>query len=112
MGELDTIVQQQYPIKVVILNNRALGMVFQWQNRFYGRRDSHVLYKTSPNFAMIAQGFGVDGRTLTNRADLKSEIQRLYDTPGPALLDARVDKLSEVYPMMEPGKGPGQMVTE
>src|SRR5699024_4655346 len=69
MQELEVIKQHQLPIKVIIVNNEALGMVRQWQEKFYEERYSSSLMTENPDFVKLAEGFGIRGIRVSNEAE-------------------------------------------
>lgn len=101
--EMATAAVQNLPIKVVIFNNTALGMVHQWQDLFYQQRYSHTLLEEVPNFIKLAEAFGWQGELVRDPQDLKDAYKRLLDAEGPALLDVRIPVEENVYPMVAPG---------
>src|SRR5690606_24188466 len=74
--ELGTIAQSGLPVKIIILNNNYLGMVRQWQQLFHEKRYSFVELQ-NPDFITIGKGFGIDGHTCNDRADLGTSLDRL-----------------------------------
>jgi acetolactate synthase-1/2/3 large subunit len=103
MVEVLTAVRYNVPAKFVILDNDYLGMVRQWQELFYGRRYSGVSHPC-PDFSKVAEAFGAKGLRVEDRKDLDDSIRELLRQEGPAVLDVRVEKEENVYPMVAPGK--------
>ncbi len=100
--ELGTIAQYNLPVKIILLNNNFLGMVRQWQELFYkGRYASTEL--VNPNFLMIAEGFGVPGKQISDRADLKQALEDLMAVDGPFLLEVKVQQEGNIFPMVPAG---------
>lgn len=110
MQEMAVIKQHNLPIKVIIVNNEALGMVRQWQESFYEERYSASLLTENPDFIKLAEGFGVKGIRVSKETDVPSVIKEVFQHDGPVLVDARVQKLDKVYPMVAPGKGNHEMI--
>jgi acetolactate synthase-1/2/3 large subunit len=109
--ELGTLAQYHIKAKVVIINNGWQGMVRQWQQAFYGERYSSSNMQTGmPDFVKLAEAFGVRGLLVTDKADLSSTITEMLAHDGPVLLDVRVQKDENCYPMVAPGKNNAQMV--
>ncbi|WP_409049465.1 biosynthetic-type acetolactate synthase large subunit [Telluribacter sp. SYSU D00476] len=100
--ELGTIAQSGLPVKAIILNNNYLGMVRQWQQLFFQKRYSFVELQ-NPDFITIAKGFGVDGHTCEQRADLNDSLDRLLQSDKPYLLEVIVEKEENVFPMVPTG---------
>jgi acetolactate synthase-1/2/3 large subunit len=100
--ELGTVAQYQIPVKVIILNNRFLGMVRQWQELFYDHRYSYTELP-EVGFAKIAQAYGIEAETVTRADELEAAIRRAIDHNGPYLLDVRVEREENVFPMVPAG---------
>ena len=102
MSELSTACVHRLPIKVIILNNHYLGMVRQWQELFYGERESGVDLEGNPDFAKLAGAYpGAKGFTLKRPADVRKILQRALDyDQGPAVVNAECEKTDNVYPMI------------
>ncbi|MFL5741557.1 MAG: biosynthetic-type acetolactate synthase large subunit [Flavisolibacter sp.] len=100
--ELGTIMQSHVDVKVLILNNRFLGMVRQWQELFHSKRYSFVEIE-SPDFVQVAKGYKIPGQSISNRKDLKSALREMLDHPGAYLLEVMVGKENNVFPMVEAG---------
>jgi len=109
--ELGTLSQYGLPVKVVIINNGWQGMVRQWQESFYGERYSaSEMSAGMPNFPALAEAFGVKGVLITDRSRLLDELGAALAHPGPALIDVRVRRNENCYPMVPPGASNAQMV--
>ncbi len=102
--ELGTIAQEKAPVKVVILNNNFLGMVRQWQELFFDNRYSFV-HLENPDFVKLSQAFGIDAEIVQERSELTGAVERMLETKGPYLLDIRVEKEQNVFPMVPAGAG-------
>jgi len=100
--ELGTILQYKIPVKIIILNNNYLGMVRQWQDMFY-KKNYASTELVNPDFIMIAKGFGVKGKKIVKREDLRGALEEMFSTAGPYMLDITVEKEGNVFPMVEPG---------
>jgi acetolactate synthase-1/2/3 large subunit len=100
--ELGTIMQSKVNVKILILNNEFLGMVRQWQQLFHDKRYSFVDI-TSPNFVMVAKGYGIKGHSIRDRKDLRGALQEMLDHDGAYLLEAMVGKENNVFPMVPQG---------
>ncbi len=106
--ELATIAQYDIPVKVCILNNDFQGMVKQWQDLFYGKRYSHTTMK-NPNFAKMAEAFGVRGIRCEHKADVEKTVKEMLAHKGPVVVDYYVEPEEHVYPMVPSGKGLHEM---
>ncbi len=100
--ELGTIAQHKANIKIVLLNNNYLGMVRQWQQLFFDKRYSSTKL-SNPDFITIAKGFGVEGSTVETRDKLESAIDKMFSHDGPYLLEVKVEKEGNVFPMITAG---------
>ncbi|MBD3880837.1 biosynthetic-type acetolactate synthase large subunit [Phormidium tenue FACHB-886] len=109
--ELGTLAQYGIAVKTVIINNGWQGMVRQWQQAFYGERySSSDMQPGMPNFELLAQAFGVKGIVVRHRDQLQEAIATMLAHDGPVLLDVRVKRDENCYPMVAPGKSNAQMV--
>lgn len=111
MQELATIMQEQLPIKIAIINNGYLGMVRQWQELFHDRRYS-ATPMWSPDFVKVAEAYGIPGMRVTDQSQVADAINAAYQTPGPVLLEFQVEREVNVYPMVAPGASISEMITE
>ncbi|MCX7402979.1 MAG: biosynthetic-type acetolactate synthase large subunit [Planctomycetia bacterium] len=119
--ELATCNCENIPVKVLLLNNQHLGMVVQWEDRFFKGNRAHTYLgpvnhpeasgqgdgispdNRYPDFVAIAEGFGWHAETVSEKKDLESALRRMIDAPGPALLDVQVPYQSHVLPMIPSG---------
>ncbi|WP_088891788.1 biosynthetic-type acetolactate synthase large subunit [Leptolyngbya ohadii] len=109
--ELGTLAQYGIAVKTVIINNGWQGMVRQWQEAFYGERySSSDMQPGMPDFVKLAEAFGVKGMIIRDRSELQDGIAAMLAYPGPVLLDVRVKRDENCYPMVAPGKSNAQMV--
>lgn len=102
--ELATIVQEQIPVKIIILNNNFLGMVRQWQEMFFEKRYSFTELQ-NPDFVAVAKGFHMDAYKVEKREDLSTALDRLIEAKGPQLLEIVVRREENVFPMVPSGAG-------
>jgi acetolactate synthase-1/2/3 large subunit len=103
-SELSTIRQEGLSnVKVAIINNGYLGMVRQWQELFEQKRYSHTQL-LGPDFALLAQAHGIRGFTVEDAADVSRVIAEAWAHPGPALIDFRVEREVNVFPMVPAGQ--------
>ena len=102
LQELGTIMQYGAAVKILILNNNFLGMVRQWQELFNSRRYSFVDIQ-SPDFVMVAKGYGIEGKSINNRKDIKAALKEMLDYDGAYLLEVMVGKENNVFPMVPQG---------
>lgn len=100
--EMGTIMQTGIDVKILILNNQFLGMVRQWQQLFHDKRYSFVDI-ASPDYVIVAKGYGISGETVKARNDLKEAVQRMLSHKGSYLLEVMVGKENNVFPMVPQG---------
>jgi len=108
-AELSTAVQEGANVKIAIMNNNFLGMVRQWQEFFFEKRYSAVNMLT-PDFVKIAEAHGIPGRLVTKPEEVAEAIEFARKTPGPVLLEFRVEKEEIVYPMVPSGASLQEMI--
>ncbi len=108
--ELATAVQYQLPVKVVILNNRYLGMVRQWQELFYEKRYAATDLEQGPDFAKLAEAYGALGLKATKPQEVVSVLKQGLESPGPAMMDFWVAREECVYPMVPAGASITEML--
>ena len=107
--ELGTAVQYNVDIKVIILNNYFLGMVRQWQEKFYQERYSYSAMSV-PNFVMLAEAYGARGFRIEKQSELARTMKEAFATPGPVLIDVVIPKEEAVMPMIPPGGAMSEML--
>jgi len=110
MQELATCAEDKIPIKVFIMNNGYLGMVRQWQELFWDKRYSHVDMGSYPDFVKLAEAYGATGMRFTDKATLVQDMEQALATEGPVLVDVRVTREENTYPMIAPGQPARDMV--
>ncbi|MFY3793601.1 biosynthetic-type acetolactate synthase large subunit [Ureibacillus sp. MALMAid1270] len=102
--ELAILKQYNIPVKVVIINNCALGMVRQWQELFYDGRYSQSLMPIQPDFVKLAEAYDVKGYRITTIDEAGAILEEALNSDEPVVIDARVKMLENVYPMVPAGK--------
>jgi acetolactate synthase-1/2/3 large subunit len=110
MQELATCAEEKIPIKVFIMNNGYLGMVRQWQELFWDKRYSQVDMGQYPDFVKLAEAYGATGIRLTDKTTLVSDMRAALAAEGPVLVDVRVTREENTYPMIAPGQAARDMV--
>lgn len=108
--ELATLAEQQLPVKIVVLNNRGLGMVRQWQRLFFNQRCYGSKHELDTDFPKLAEALGVKGMRVTNALALPQVLAEAKAYPGAVLIDARIVEDANVYPMVAPGAAIYQMI--
>lgn len=101
--EISTLVQYRLPVKILILNNQYMGMVRQWQELFHGNRHSESYMEALPDFLELGKAFGITGMYEDNPNKVDKALEEMINTPGPVIMDMRVDKAENVYPMIPAG---------
>ena len=107
--ELGTIMEQQAPVKMILMNNHYLGNVRQWQDMFWGGRRSFTPM-LNPRYDLIAQGYGINYDVVTDRKDLYAKVERMLVSAGPYLLECAIKEDDNVMPMTAPGKSVDEMM--
>ena len=109
--ELGTLSQYGLDVKIVIVNNRWQGMVRQWQESFYEERYSASdMSNGEPDFIKLAEAFGVKGFLIKGRDELENSFKKALKFEGPVLINVRVKRGENCYPMVPPGKSNSQMI--
>lgn len=101
--EMATAAINNVPVKVLILDNRALGMVHQWQKLFYKERYSQTELADNPNFVKLAEAYGWQGKRVDKPSEVPAAIKEMLESDGPYLLDVMIPRDQNVYPMVAPG---------
>lgn len=112
MAELATLVENDIPVKFAIINNGFLGMVRQWQEFFYAKSYVATHYTHNPDFVKLADAFGMLGIRVTEKAQVRSAIERAMEYDGPALIDFVVEEEENVFPMIPAGQTVHEMIEE
>lgn len=108
--ELGTVVANKLPIKVVILNNRHLGMVRQWQELFYNQNYSSTNMEAQPDFVKLAEAYGAEGYRIEKSEDLRATLEKALASPNPAFIDVVVEREENVYPIVPAGAALDEML--
>ena len=98
------------PVKIILLDNQALGMVRQWQELFFERRYSEIDLSDNPDFAEVARAFGIQALSVDKAADVESALAALLAADGPALLHVAIDTAANVWPLVPPNHNNAQML--
>jgi acetolactate synthase I/II/III large subunit len=112
LNDLATVVQYRVPVKIVVINNRALGMVRQWQEIFFEKRYCDTDLDFAPDFVKLAEAYGIRGARVEHRTDVAEAIDDFLSDREPRLLDVWVDPGENVYPIVPPGAALAEMVVE
>ena len=109
--ELGTIMEQQSPVKMILMNNHYLGNVRQWQDMFWLKRKSFTKMM-NPNYEFIAKGYGIPYLFVSERKDLQIAVQKMLTTKGPFILECAILEEDNVLPMTPPGMNVNDMMLE
>jgi acetolactate synthase-1/2/3 large subunit len=112
LNDLATVVQYRVPVKIAIINNRALGMVRQWQEIFFEKRYCDIDLDFAPDFVKLAEAYGIRGARVEHRTDVADAVQDFLSDREPRLIDFWVDPAENVYPIVPPGASLAEMVVE
>ncbi len=104
LNELSTAVTQNLPITILLMNNRALGMVRQWQKLFYGSRFSQTVVNKKTDYVKFAESFGAKGLRITKAEEVAPVLKEAFSTPSPVLVDCVISEDENVLPMIKPGQ--------
>jgi acetolactate synthase-1/2/3 large subunit len=102
---LATTVEQSIPVVAVILNDRSLGMVEQWQRLMYNRRYIGSRFQNIPDFVKLAESYGVEGRSVGSLAEFGKTLKEGISGDSPMVIDVPVSHEEDVFPFLPPGKG-------
>ena len=111
-NEFATAVKYNIPIKVIVINNNALGMVRQWQSLFYEERYSQTTLDRATDFVKLAEAFGGVGFRVEKREDLNSVLKEALKINKPVIIDYVIDRDKKVFPMVAPGAPINQIINE
>lgn len=109
--ELGTIMEQQCPVKIILMNNNYLGNVRQWQDMFYNKRRSFT-HMLNPDYGKISAAYGIPYSFVSNRDELEGGIEKMLASDGSYILECAVKEEENVLPMIPPGKSIGEMLLE
>lgn len=110
LQELAVIAELNLPVKIVIMNNHALGMVRQWQEAFYSKRYAHSIPSMQPDFIRLAESYGIRGVRVATEEEARRVFPEVLRDPQPWVIDCRVKQMANVLPMVAPGKGLNEMI--
>ena len=108
--ELATLRRYNLPVKIVLLDNQALGMVRQWQELFFDKRYSEIDLTDNPDFIALATAFGIEALHVEHADAMEAAITALLDAKGPALLHVAIDTAANVWPLVPPNRNNAQMI--
>lgn len=108
--EMMTVVCNKLPVKIVILNNGYLGMVRQWQELFYEKNYCETCMDAQPDFVKLAEAYGACGYRVTEKKDVESTLREAFADERPCIVDIRVEREENVYPMVPAGASLTEML--
>ena len=112
LNEMATAVSNDLPIVIVLINNGVLGMVRQWQNKFYGKRFSNTTLARKTDYTKLVEAFGAVGYTVSTKEELKEAVGKAFSQNGPVLLNCMIDPDEFVLPFTPPGGSIDQMIVK
>jgi acetolactate synthase-1/2/3 large subunit len=110
--ELATAAIHKLPVKVVVIDNKYLGMVRQWQELFFDNRYSGVDLEGNPDFVKLAEAYGIKGIHIDKEKDVRRKLQQAIKHKGPVVVHCEVIKEDNVFPMIPAGKSAYEMIIE
>ena len=108
--ELATLRRYDLPVKIVLLDNQALGMVRQWQELFFDKRYSEIDLSDNPDFVAVARAFGIEAMHIERADEIDGALRALLDAKGPALLHVAIDTAANVWPLVPPNRSNSEML--
>ena len=112
MNELATVKQYNIPVKILLINNGYLGMVRQWQEQFYAHRYSHSNIEVAPDFCKLAEAYGVPALRATKVSEVAATLEKGFNTPGPVLIEMKVAREENVFPIVPAGAALKDMILQ
>jgi len=103
IAELATVGRYKLPVKILLIDNRRLGMVRQWQELFWEGRYSHTDLSDNPDFITIARGYGIEGERVEDAGELRDALERFLRAKGPTILHCACFPAENVWPLIPPG---------
>ncbi|QJC30382.1 acetolactate synthase 2 catalytic subunit [Enterobacteriaceae endosymbiont of Neohaemonia nigricornis] len=110
--ELSTIKRKKLPIKIVLLDNKRLGMVRQWQQIFFNKRYSETILWDNPNFIVLASAFGIDGCSINKFSEIDNGCKQMLSTQNAYILHVTINEHDNVWPLVPPGKSNDHMIEQ
>lgn len=110
--EMATIKRYNIPVKILLVDNQALGMVRQWQELFFARKYSEIDLSDNPDFVRLSEAFGIPAFFVRERKDVPRAIDRLLHERGPLLAHVWIEQAANVWPLVPPGKSNAEMLVE
>jgi acetolactate synthase-1/2/3 large subunit len=108
--EMATIKRYNIPVKILLVDNQALGMVRQWQELFFAKQYSEIDLSDNPDFVRLAEAFGIPAFLVRDKQDVPQAIHRLLSEPGPLLAHVRIEQAANVWPLVPPARSNAEMM--
>jgi acetolactate synthase-1/2/3 large subunit len=108
--EMATIRRYNIPVKILLVDNQALGMVRQWQELFFAKKYSEIDLSDNPDFVRLAEAFGIPAFFVREKKDVSRAIDRLLHEPGPLLAHVWIEQAANVWPLVPPGKNNAELI--
>lgn len=112
LQELATIVRYALPLRIVLIDNRGLGLVRQWQELFHEERYSEIDLSDNPDFVRVAEAFGIPAFRVDRADQVEHAVERIVSGPGPLLCHVVVDPAANVWPIVRPGAANSSMLDD
>jgi acetolactate synthase-1/2/3 large subunit len=107
--EMATLNRYKIPVKILLVDNQALGMVRQWQELFFAKKYSEIDLSDNPDFVKLSEAFGIPAFFVRERKDVPRAIDRLLHEPGPLLAHVSIEQAANVWPLVPPKKSNAEM---
>ncbi|QJC33270.1 acetolactate synthase 2 catalytic subunit [Enterobacteriaceae endosymbiont of Donacia clavipes] len=108
--ELSTIKRKNLPIKIILLDNKRLGMVKQWQQIFFNKRYSETILFDNPNFIKLAESFGISGHSICYNSEIEKSLKKIFSIKKPYILHVSISEKDNVWPLVPPGYSNDNMI--
>ncbi len=96
-------------IKIVLINNGTLGMVKQWQDKFFNQRFSHSVFNDQPDFIKLSEAYRVKSYLIEDPNRLEEQLDEAFQHDGPAMIEVRISPIEPIHPMVPSGKANDEM---
>jgi acetolactate synthase-1/2/3 large subunit len=110
--EFATIIRYALPLRIVLIDNRGLGLVRQWQELFHEERYSEIDLSDNPDFVRVAEAFGIPAFRVDRADQVEHAVERIVSGPGPLLCHVVVDPAANVWPIVRPGAANSSMLDD
>ena len=110
--ELATVAKYKLPIVQLLLNNRALGMVYQWQDMFYGKRFSNTELGPDVDFMKLGEAYGIKTFKIEDNSQVEKCLKEVLDLNEPVIIECDIDRKEKVFPIVPPGAAIEDLVEE